>query len=58
LEQARTITTVVRRQTGRSVRRVQGSELVAAAMVDPGVEVTKVSIAEQPEVTTRPVLTV
>jgi hypothetical protein len=31
---------------------VQGSELVA--MVDPGVEVTKVSVTEQPWVTTRP----
>jgi hypothetical protein len=45
---SRTITTVVRRQTGRPVRRVQGSELVAAAMVGPGAEVTKVSLAEQP----------
>lgn len=31
---------------------MRGSELVA--MVDPGVEVTKVSIAEQPRVTPRP----
>ena len=31
---------------------VQGSELVA--MVDPGAEVTKVRITEQPGVTTRP----
>jgi hypothetical protein len=43
---SRTITTVARRQTGTPVRPVRGSELVA--MVDPGAEVTKVSIAEQP----------
>jgi hypothetical protein len=42
-----TITTVGRRQTRAPVRPVWGSELVAM-MVDPGAEVTKVSIAEQP----------
>ena len=41
-----TITTIARRQTRTPVRPVRGSELVA--MVDPGAEVTKVRIAEQP----------
>jgi hypothetical protein len=48
---SRTITTVVRRQIGTPVCLVRGSELVA--MVDPGVEVTKVNTAQQPRVTTR-----
>ncbi len=53
---SRTITTVARRQTRTPVCPVRGSELVA--MVDPGAEVTKVSIAEQPRVTPRPAVTV
>jgi hypothetical protein len=52
---SRTITTVGRRQTGTPARPVQGSGLVA--MVDPGVEVTRVSIAEL-RVTTRPAATI
>lgn len=46
------ITTVGRRQIGTPARAVRGSELVA--MVDPGVERTKVSTAEQHRVTPRP----
>jgi hypothetical protein len=53
---SRMITTVGRRQIRAPVCPVQGSALVA--MVDPGVEVTKVSIAEQPRVTTRSAATV
>ena len=53
---ARMITTVGRRQTRAPVCPVQGSELIA--MVDPGVEVTKVSTAQQPGVTTRSAATV
>jgi hypothetical protein len=53
---SRTITTVGRRQTRAPVCPVQGSELVA--MVDPGVEVTKVNTVEQPGVTTRSAVTV
>ena len=41
-----TITTIARRQTRTPVRPVRESELVA--VVDPGAEVTKVSITEQP----------
>jgi len=51
-----TITTVTRRQTKTPVRSVQGSERVA--MVDPGAEVTKVNITEQPRTTTRPATTI
>ena len=51
-----TITTVTRRQTKTPVRPVQGSERVA--MVDPGTEVTKVNITEQPRPTTRPATTI
>jgi hypothetical protein len=53
---SRTITTVGRRQTGTPARAVRGSGLVA--MVDPGAEGTKVSIAEQPGVTMRSAVTV
>jgi hypothetical protein len=51
-----TITTVARSPVRTPMRPVQGSELVA--MVDPGAEVTKVNITEQPRVTTRPAVTV
>jgi hypothetical protein len=51
-----TITTLARRQIKTPVRSVQGSERVA--MVDPGAEVTKVNVTEQPRTTTRPAVTV
>jgi hypothetical protein len=53
---SRTITTVGRRQTGRPVRPVQGSVLVA--MVDPVRRSPRSASRNNPGVTTRPAVTI